>query len=172
MSVQDVLQKITHRNEPVIGCIVRSGDAVHHNLTCYGVDCDEIVDSMSDVLDLTAALDEGGGEIDTVWSEFDGNSLVAQRIGDATLVALTDRIPRPGFKKLQVNLSLQTRLLAKALKSKDTSEADTAPTPSAPLQSAAPPIGETHQPADDASDPADGPPKKKKRFYRGSVYWE
>ena len=115
MQVIDVLNKITERNAPVVGCVARSGEQLFHNLEDFDLDCAQIADTIDELLALTSYLEDEDDDCDTVYAQYDRHCVIGQRVGDSTLVAVTDHLQRAGFKKLQVGLSLQSRLLAKAL---------------------------------------------------------
>lgn len=115
MQIEEVLGKITERNAPVVGCIARKGNKLYHNLDDFGLECEEIVDKVNDLLSISDLLDGGESEVDTVIAEFDGHNLIGQRIDDSILVTVADHLQRAGLKKLQVGLSLQSRMLSKAL---------------------------------------------------------
>lgn len=199
MQVTDILDKITERNTPVIGCIARKGARMHHNLGDFDLDCDQIADTMQDLLSIADFIEDGGSKIDTVFSEYDGQCLIGQRIDDALLVTVSDHLQRGGFKKLQVGLSLQTRMLSKAIDeapelappaplAEETMAApEPAPQPEeveAPLPEAAPepksawnrllqavgPKVTTPDPEVEA-EPVNTEGKKR-RVYRGQVYYE
>lgn len=202
MQVTEILDKITERNTPVIGCIVRKGDRLHHNLDGYDLDCAHIADTVQDLLSIADLIEDGGSQIDTVFSEYDGQCLIGQRIDDSLLVTVSDHLQRGGFKKLQVGLSLQTRMLSKALDKAPADVAAAKPAAAAEPVDAAPST-EVHvkvdtesaqeapstgsawdwmkravgaKAADSPSAPTEAEPVntegKKRRVYRGQVYWE
>lgn len=184
MQVTDVLEKITDRNAPVIGCIARKGAALHHNLDGFDMDHGKIADTMDDLLAVTGYLDAGEAEVDTVITEFDGNCLIGQRVDDVLLVTVADRLQRAGFKKLQVGLSLQTRLLSKTMDDVEATPAPVAaPAPAAEPKKAEAPksawgrfvkaiVAEAPEaPAVSAAD-AEANKGKTRKMYRGQVYYE
>ncbi len=183
MSVVEVLDKITERNNPVIGCLAKTGDSVYHNLNDYDLNHDQILGNIDELLELAALLDSDAGEFNSVAAEFDGNTIIGQRIDEGTVLVVADHLPRAGLKKLQVGLALQTRMLSKAL-----SESKAEPAPSIPVAAAAPvaeaapaPAPAEVAPAPAAEAPAEAPAEaaadedpnkgKTKRVYRGQVYW-
>ncbi|MEL6520764.1 MAG: hypothetical protein AAFQ66_07355 [Pseudomonadota bacterium] len=203
MQIDDVLNKITDRNAPVIGCIAKSNSKVFHNLADYDIDCGEIVETVEELMTLTGYIDEAdedNHDFETVYAEFDGQCLMGQRVDDHILVAVTDHLQRSGFKKLQVGLSLQTRLLVKALEDSpaetvvspdpepQAEEPENAPAParrfagrqssrSAGGSGLIPPLKRTSEeaaPEAEAAPAAEEPSQKGKtrRVYRGTVYWE
>ncbi len=193
MQVNEVLEKITDRNTPVVGCIARNGDRLYHNLEGMGMDCAKIADTMDDLLNVSDFL-EGCGEasMDTVLAEYDGNCLIGQRVDDSLLVTVSDHLHRAGFKKLQVGLSLQSRMLTKAMAETPAPEmapapspepapvAETAPQPAAPAAKSgstwaklvnAVVASAPTEPAEQAA-PEVNAEGKKRRVYRGQVYYE
>ena len=190
MPVAEVLDKITERNAPVVGCIARKDGRIFHNLDGFDVDFGRIADTMEDLLSVSDFLDDGSAKIDTVFTEYDGNCLIGQRIDDSVLVTVTDHVERAGFKKLQVGLSLQSRLLKKALdEAADEPEPIAEPVAAEPIEAepAAKPNEssksawskllnavvastpeETAAPAQDDAAIAG----KKRKVYRGQVYYE
>lgn len=201
MQVTEILDKITQRNTPVIGCIARKGDQLHHNLGDFDLDCAQIADTMQDLLPIADLIEDGGPEIDTVFSEYDGQCLIVQRIEDTLLVTVSDHLHRGGFKKLQVGLSLQTRLLSKAMDAEQQPIHPAAPIAQAePVAQAEPAPGQEDQTAPSPEGAPEPPsawhrllqavaPKqgnssrvedvgpvnaegKTRRVYRGQVYYE
>lgn len=191
MAVQEILDKITARNDEVVGCIAMKEDRLYHNLDDFDVDCGKIADTMGDLLALSDMLDDMDEPVNTVLTEYDGNCLVAQRIDGNLLVAVADHLQRGGYKKLQVGLNLQGRFLSKALEEAAALPADVVP--AAPT--AQPKFEETPEPegggnawskmlkavvapvnttADSqaAIDEAEANKGKTKKFYRGQVYYE
>ena len=164
MQVQEVLDKITDKNAAIVGCIAKSGDKIYHNLGDYGIDQTVVAETVSDMLDLTATLGDHCVELNTVFTEYDGHCVLGQRVGDDLLVAVTEHLQSAGYKKLQVNLSLQTRMLTRALEA-----AANAPQ----VVEAAPAPAPTPEPAAQAT-PAEDPAKKgkRRRVYRGVVFWD
>lgn len=180
MQVVEVLDKITERNAPIVGCIVKSDKGVFHNLEdYYALDCNQVADTVQELLDVTEYLEQETGSIDTVWTEFDGHCVIGNRAGDDVLIAVTGHLQRAGVKKLQVGLSLQTRMLTKALEESDpavTAEPVAAPAAAVETTAVAPePAYEepeaVAEPEVEAA-PVDENKGKKRRVYRGQVYWE
>lgn len=191
MQVVEILNKITERNAPVIGCIAQRGDRMYQNLGDFGLDCAVIADKVSDLIMIAELLGTTDSPIETIITEYDGHSLIAQQIGEVTLISITEHLPRAGFKKLQVGLSLQTRMLGKAF---DTSDAPETPVAAKPeprpaevvssepkaeaglmgtLSSLVSSVGS--KPAEGVSSSDEPPPGmegKKRRVYRGQVFWE
>ena len=186
MQVSEVLNKITERNAPVVGCIARKGDRVYHNLEAFDMNVEQLADTVEDLLNISEMLGHDDAPVDTVFSEYDGNCLIGQRVDDSILVTVSDSLHRAGFKKLQVGLSLQTRLLKKAMDETPVpspEEASAAPAPEAEAQEqkgpdapkstwsklisavvASPQEVAAPAPADTAG--------KKRRVYRGQVYYD
>lgn len=197
MQIQSILQTVTDRNDPVLGCIARSGSKMFHNLDDYGLDCESIADSVEELFQLTTMLDEDEeNPLSIVFAEYDGHSLLGQRVDDNLMIAVADHLQRGAYKKLQVGLSMQARMIAKAMAeapepaaAPPVKEAAAAPqeatqeTPREPaakqpartgfgaLRALGSVLGTSGASADDgANDPANA--GKTKRVYRGQVYWE
>lgn len=205
MQIQDILQNVTDRNAPVLGCIARSGDKMFHNLDDFGLDCTKIADSVDELFHLTSMLDdEDANPLNIVFAEFDGHSLLGQRVDDSLMIAVADHLQRGAYKKLQVGLSMQARMMVKALADAPTPEPVAAPEPTpepeAPAKDEAELVAtpdnpkkaepakgglgalralgsvfgssgpETSSQSDGSDDPANA--GKRKRVYRGQVYWE
>lgn len=188
MQVHDVLNRITERNPAVVGCIVRSEADLHHNLEDFNLDCSKIADTVEDLLAVSDLLEGMDAKADTVLTEYDGNCLVGMRVDGNLLVAVSDHMQRAGFKKLQVGLSLQTRLLSKALDEAPAQDAINTPIPKEQPQPA------EVTPAEDkpksawskllravVADVPEGPAEatqpentegKTRKMYRGQVYYE
>jgi hypothetical protein len=190
MHIQELLQTITDRNAPVLGCIARSGDKMFHNLDDFGLDCEKIAESVEDLFHLTTMLDDEEAEpLTVIFAEYDGHSLVGQRVDDGLMVAVADHLQRGAYKKLQVGLSMQARMMSKALANAPATVATPAP--------AAAPVPETTSgpvPANSAFNAfralgsllgtvSEAPKSeideaemlrqgKRKRVYRGQVYWD
>ena len=187
MQVNEILDKITERNAPVLGCIARKGDTMHHNLDNLDLDCGKIADAVQDLLAISDIIVDGDTKPDTVMAEYNGHCLIGQRIEDSLLVAVSDHIQRAGFKKLQVGLSLQTRTLSKAL-DEAPAVAAAEPTPTEPekAEAPAPTDAEVKKSAWNnilravgvrPEGPAEPEPEvntegKVRKVYRGQVYWE
>lgn len=166
MQVQEVLDKITDKNAAIVGCIAKSGDDIYHNLGDYGIDQTVVAETVTDMLDITATLGDHCVELNTVFTEYDGHCVLGQRVGDDMLIAVTEHLQSAGYKKLQVNLSLQTRMLTRALE-----DAAKAPTPApAPVAAAPAPAPEPVAEAKPEEDPAKK--GKRRRVYRGVVFWD
>jgi hypothetical protein len=181
MAVKDVLDKITERNSDVVGCIAVRGDRVYHNLDAFEVDCTRISETMADLLAISDMVDEMEEPVSSVFTEYDGNCIVAQRMDDDLLIAVTDHLQRGGYKKLQVGLSLQARLLGKALEEDAALPADVIPAAEPEKAVATSALGSTWSklvsavvaPVPDAPAPvSENTEGKKKRYYRGQVYYE
>ena len=189
MSVHGILEKITERNSEVVGCIAEKDGQLYHNLDAFPMDCDKIAETMGDLLAVSDLLEDMDEPVNTVLTEYDGNCLVAQRIDGNMLIAVADHLHRGAYKKLQVGLSLQGRLLTKALEDEgspapaeaeakadlpeDTLAVETKP--EAPekgkwsklLNSV---VGQA--PEAPASADADDTKGKVKKYYRGQAYYE
>lgn len=163
MSMQEVLNKITDKNTAIVGCVAKSGDRIFHNLDDYDIEHGVIAESVSDMFDLASTLGDHCVDLSSLFSEYDGHCVIGQRVGDGMLVAVTEQLQRAGYKKLQVNLSLQTRLLAKAMEEAPAEDPAVASVLKATAKPAAP------EPAAAAVDPNKG---KRRRMYRGVVFWE
>lgn len=188
MQVTDVLDRITERNPAVVGCIARKGEQLHHNLADFNLDCTKIADTVEDLLAVSDLLEGMDTSADTVLTEYDGNCLVGMRIDGNLLVAVSDHMQRAGFKKLQVGLSLQTRLLTKALDDAPAPDAVNTPTPKAqpqpdevnPSETARQStwtrilravVAEVPEMSGEAAAPENTEGKTRK-MYRGQVYYE
>lgn len=196
MQVNEILDKITERNAPVVGCIARKGNKMHHNLEDFGLDCGRIADTVQDLLSISDLIEDGGSKIDTVFTEYDGHCLIGQRIEDSLLVTVSDHVQRAGFKKLQVGLSLQTRMLSKALDEAPEMVVEAAPEPVAEpeVEAVAEPPAAPERvieapkkksawnslmravgsaPAESAAEETPvNTEGKTRKVYRGQVYWE
>ncbi len=116
MQVTEVLDKISEHNAPVIGCIAAAKGQVFQNLNGYDLNCALIADKVRDIMELSAlAGEEGADPFETVMIEYDGHSLVVNRMTDGLLIVISEHLQHGAFKKLQVGLSLQARMLDKAL---------------------------------------------------------
>lgn len=189
MSVVSILDKITERNTDIVGCIAIKEDRMYHNLEAFDMDCDKIAETVGDLMAVSDLLEVMDDQVNTVLTEYDGNCLVGQRVDENIVIAVTDHLHRGAYKKLQVGLSLQGRLLTKALDEAASLPPDVIPTPVAeapaePTKPAAPEapksrwsklVGAVVATAPDAPEPAAEDPAnagKTKKFYRGQVYYE
>lgn len=167
MSVEAVLDKLTDHNEGVLGALVTSGEAIHHNFRdIYAVaDAAAISEEASQMFELLDGLGEPEGEFNEVFLELSDHSVFAKRIEDGVLVVLNKPVDRRVFRKMQVGVNLFVKPLKRALDAEPEKTAD-------PAVKAAEAVGEALRSSEtETPEPAPRPaPRKKRRFYRGVEY--
>lgn len=187
MLIEAVLDKIVDHNVDVQACILASGDNVYHNLSgAYEVvDPKAISDRALNMLAITELLEDEQCEAGTAFVEYDDHSLMVKSLNDDdTLILINGHMARAGFKKLQIGINLFIKPLERAK-----AEAARAAREAIPLvaerensvkHGLAAPREEEAQKVETAAEPVvppspDGNPEhagKKKRIYRGVVFWE
>lgn len=116
MHVTEVLDKISQHNAPVIGCIASAKGQLFQNLNGYDLNCATIAEKVRDILEFSALTCEDSADpFESIMIEYDGHSLVVNRMQDGILIVISEHLQHGAFKKLQVGLTLQSRMLDKAL---------------------------------------------------------
>ena len=179
MSIETVLDKIVDHNVDVQACILASGDKIYHNLTGVNemIDVEAVCERAQNMLAITELLEDDQCLANTAFVEYDDHSLIVKSINDDdTLILINGHMARAGFKKLQVGINLFTKPLERAKADTARAEREAKPlvaerdlvaTRDVPQKK----VETVPDEVEVSADPEDHTGKKK-RIYRGVVFWE
>lgn len=176
MSIEAVLDKIVDHNSDIHACILASGDKVYHNLSgpYQMVDPDMFSERARNMLAVTGLMEDDRMEAGTAFVEYDQHSLLIKQLNeDDTLILINDHMARAGFKKLQVGVNLFVKPLERAKAELAKAEREATPLV-ADRSEATSPVPSRAKPSEPAAPEAEAENHegKKKRVYRGVVFWE
>lgn len=116
-SVEKVLERISHHNSDVLGCVAALDDDIYSNLPeIYDlIDVEAVVEYAINVFRLTDALETGQDPFDEIYLEFQSHSFMARQLDDGILILVNKPMQRGAFRKVQLGVNLFLKPLHKAL---------------------------------------------------------